>query len=65
MKIIVNHLEQELIYAMHLQELMNLIQPKKPFAISLNGQFVPKEKYTKTLLAANDQIQIIVPVTGG
>jgi sulfur carrier protein len=65
MKVFVNHLEQELVHAMHLTEFLDLLQPKKPFAISINDQFIAKDSYHLTLLNENDRIQIIVPVTGG
>jgi sulfur carrier protein len=65
MKVFVNHIEQELSHVMHVKELLDLLNPKKPFAISINGEFLPKDLYSKTALKDNDQIQIIVPVTGG
>jgi thiamine biosynthesis protein ThiS len=65
MIVFVNQQKQKLTHAMHLQELVEMINPKKPFAISYNGAFIPKEKYAKTLLVDQDDIQIIVPVTGG
>jgi sulfur carrier protein len=65
MKIFVNHQEQELVSSMHLDAVLDLLQPKNPFAISINCQFVAKVHYSSTILQENDHIEIISPVTGG
>ena len=39
------------------------VQP--PFAAAVNLQFVPRSQYATTPLRANDQIELISPVTGG
>lgn len=39
------------------------IQP--PFAAALNLQFVPRSQYAQHALSANDQIELIAPITGG
>jgi sulfur carrier protein len=36
-----------------------------PFAAAVNAQFVPKSLYAQTILNENDQIDLIVPITGG
>jgi len=38
---------------------------KPPFAAAVNMQFVPKKNYTSHALQAGDNIELIVPVTGG
>ncbi len=65
MKIFVNQIEQELAHVMHLKELLHLLSPKQPYAISVNEVFIPKTKYQDVALNEFDQIEIISPVTGG
>jgi sulfur carrier protein len=36
-----------------------------PFAAAVNLHFVPKTQYTSHVLQANDQIELIAPITGG
>ena len=36
-----------------------------PFAAAVNLQFVPKSEYASRALQANDQIELIAPITGG
>jgi len=36
-----------------------------PFAAAVNLQFVPKTQYASHVLQANDQIELIAPITGG
>lgn len=36
-----------------------------PFAVALNGEFVPKSQYSETLLNNGDQLDIVSPVGGG
>lgn len=40
-------------------------QPKPPFAVAVNLQFVPQARYATHALQPGDQIEIIAPVTGG
>ena len=51
--------------SIYLDILLNILQPKAPFAISLNSHFVAKSNYASTLVQENDRIDIISPVTGG
>jgi sulfur carrier protein len=39
------------------------VQP--PFAAAVNLQFVPRGQYASLLLANNDRIELIAPITGG
>ena len=50
---------------LNLEALLNILQAKTPFAISLNSQFIAKSNYASTLVHENDRIYIISPVTGG
>lgn len=36
-----------------------------PFAAAVNLQFVPRSAYAQHPLSANDQIELISPITGG
>jgi len=36
-----------------------------PFAAAVNMQFVPKVQYASYVLAGNDEIELIAPITGG
>jgi len=65
LKIFVNESAIELRNTICVEDYLLLIQQKKPFAISLNGQFLPKIEYASTALKENDHLQIIIPVTGG
>ncbi len=40
-------------------------QPKPPFAVAVNTEFVPKSGYAARALQAGDRVEIIAPVTGG
>ncbi len=36
-----------------------------PFAAAVNMEFVPKSRYSTTLLHQGDQLELITPITGG
>lgn len=40
-------------------------QPKPPFAVAVNTEFVPKSRYDAHVLAEGDRVEVIAPVTGG
>lgn len=39
--------------------------PGLPFAVALNGDFVPRTDYAKVVLQEGDQIDVVSPVGGG
>ena len=41
------------------------LQPRPPFAVAVNTQFVPKSRYDSQVLQAGDKMEVIAPVTGG
>ncbi len=41
------------------------LQPRPPFAVAVNTQFVPKARYDSQVLQPGDQMEVIAPVTGG
>jgi sulfur carrier protein len=65
MIIFINQVRKELSESSPLDELLRELQPKNPFAISINSQFIAKAHYVTTMLQDNDHIEIISPVTGG
>lgn len=65
MHIFVNQVQKEMSQPMDIASLLDVLQPKKPFAISLNSQFIAKTQYANTLVQDNDRLEIISPVTGG
>ncbi len=66
-KISVNDRERELDGPASLTEL--ILQSKDefsgPFAVAVNGEFVPRHLYQATPLQQGDQIDIVSPVGGG
>ena len=36
-----------------------------PFAAAVNMEFVPKSRYSTTVLHQGDQLELITPITGG
>lgn len=38
---------------------------QEPFAIALNGEFLPRTRYHEVLLRAGDTLDIVAPVGGG
>lgn len=64
--IIVNGQNQEISLPM---DLVTYLQennyPLDKIAIELNGQIVPKSKYTQTILNPNDKLEIVTFVGGG
>jgi sulfur carrier protein len=65
MHIFVNQVQKEINQSMDIASLLEVLQPKKPFAISLNSQFIAKTHYAITIVQDNDRLEIISPVTGG
>lgn len=39
--------------------------PSAPFAVALNGEFVPKSAYATTQLKDGDKLDIVSPIGGG
>ena len=66
MNIFVNQESQSILESpLYMDALLNMLQPKTPFAISLNSKFIAKSNYASTLVQENDRIDIISPITGG
>jgi sulfur carrier protein len=48
-----------------LQDAIDAAGVKPPFAAAVNMQFVPRSAYAQHPLSANDQVELISPITGG
>ncbi len=40
-------------------------QQQQSFALALNGDFIGREDYQKTLVSDNDSIDLLFPIVGG
>lgn len=65
MRVTVNQIEYEVPNQCMVSDALALINPKAPYAVAVNLQFVPKTKHAQFALNENDQIEVIAPVTGG
>lgn len=61
----VNQISTELTVPAFLSDAIAAAAVKPPFAAAVNMQFVPQKKYASHALQAGDNIELIVPVTGG
>ena len=61
----VNQINTELTVPAFLSDAIAAAAVKPPFAAAVNMQFVPKKNYASHALKAGDNIELIVPVTGG
>jgi sulfur carrier protein len=61
----VNQISTELTVPAFLSDAIAAADVKPPFAAAVNMQFVPKKNYASHALQAGDNIELIVPVTGG
>lgn len=65
MKITLNKITHEVQPGTTLTDALALLQPRPPFAVAVNMQFVPNARYAQTSLRPGDDIEVIFPVTGG
>ncbi len=65
MKILLNGRPLELSEAATLADAVTAAAIAPPFAAAVNGQFVPRAAHAATPLKADDQIDLVQPVTGG
>lgn len=61
----VNQISTELTVPAFLSDAIAAAAVKPPFAAAVNMQFVPQKNYASHALQAGDNIELIVPVTGG
>ena len=48
-----------------LLDLLHTYDAKPPYAVALNGDFVPQESYSHTAVNAGDCVDVVSPVFGG
>ena len=64
-QVLINQAPHELPANATLAEAVQCVGIAPPFAAAVNLQFVPKTQYASHVLQANDQIELIAPITGG
>jgi sulfur carrier protein len=64
-KVLINQAPHELPTNATLADALQCVEITPPFAAAVNLQFVPKTQYASHVLQANDQIELIAPITGG
>lgn len=64
-QVLINQAPYELPSNATLADAVQCLGIAPPFAAAVNLQFVPKTQYASHALRANDQIELISPITGG
>lgn len=64
-QVLINQVPYELPGNATLADAVECIGIAPPFAAAINLQFIPKTQYASHALRANDQIELISPITGG
>lgn len=49
----------------YLADAIAIKNPKQPFAVAINLEFIPNNQYQSIKLNMDDRIEIISPITGG
>ena len=57
--------ESKQITAAKLADLLQEVGAKPPYAVAINGEFVPQTEYAGYQVQEHDQIDIVSPVFGG
>jgi len=65
LKVLINRQPYQLSQNATVAQAIAALNPRPPFAVAVNTQFVPKSEYANRLLAQDDEVEIIAPVTGG
>ncbi len=63
--VVINQVAYQLPAPASLQDAISAAGVTPPFAAAVNLQFVPRSQYATHLLSANDQVELIAPITGG
>jgi len=64
-QVLINQAPHDLPANATLADAVQCVDIAPPFAAAVNLQFVPKTQYASHVLQANDQIELIAPITGG
>ncbi len=65
MKITINGQHFELADSTNVAQGLTQFAAKEPFAVALNGQFIPRSQCDTTLLNEGDSIELLSPIQGG
>ena len=65
MKVIVNGENFELVHSANLTQALREFAVKEPFAVAVNGQFIPRSQCDTYLLNEDDRIELLSPIQGG
>ena len=65
MKISVNQQLFDLAENALLADALAVFAARPPFAVALNGQFVPRTRYAMQPLCDGDRLDVVAPVAGG
>ncbi|MDP9898767.1 sulfur carrier protein ThiS [Variovorax ginsengisoli] len=65
MNVLINDTPYTLAEDALLTDALQAIDATPPFAVAINRAFVPRSAYATRVLAADDRIEVIRPVTGG
>jgi sulfur carrier protein len=63
--VLINHVPHHVAPGATLADAVALVGIQPPFAAAVNLQFVPRSQYKQHLLAPEDKIELIAPITGG
>ena len=48
-----------------LSQVLEEFDPKPPFAVAVNGEFVPQSHYQQHVICEGDLIDVVAPIFGG
>lgn len=65
MKITINGQYFELANNANLTQALRQFAAKEPFAVAVNGQFIPRSQCDTCLLNEGDSIELLSPIQGG
>ncbi|MDH5723690.1 MAG: sulfur carrier protein ThiS [Alphaproteobacteria bacterium] len=66
MQILLNGKPLELEVAINVKDLLEQNGYEgKIVAVACNGEFIPKEAYTDTIIQSDDKIEVVAPMQGG
>lgn len=65
MKITINGESFELVNTVNLTQALQQFAAKEPFAVAINGQFIPRSQCDTHLLNEGDSIELLSPIQGG
>ena len=65
MRIMVNQVAKEVPDQSTINDVLQLVDARPPFAVAINYEFVPKTRHAEAVLHEGDEMEVIAPVTGG